>query len=653
MRKTRYTILLVNSDSAERRQLCQVLASADLDFIETSTGVEAVGVLESEQIDLVITAIHIEPLTAWQLIRTIRSGLYPMGIDLPVILVAHNLCGLMMQISAVDLGINQSVCLNNLGSLPETVRTCLANPNPVSLKPTLLLVSDHSDLYHSPLAEVYQVESVADGTAGFALWKQKNHDLIVLDHGLQHNSGADLLADIIAESSAQPVIVLVDEQQKLIMPELMLCGAVDVVIRPFRMKNLLQVLDLALKRSGSLFCHAQCSQRTTHLKCLQQLFQQVINTMPSVLIGVDQALKITLWNHEAEQRAAVSAGQALGRMLTDVWSQFSCIEHVIQALKTKVLQKLTNICCIDQDGQRYVDLTVYPLPDASTTCAVIRIDDVTERVLLEKRILQSEKMVSMGHLAAGLAHEINNPLAGIMQNVQVVRNRLSEHPQSNKRAAQNAGLNLKALDLYVHQRDIDSRLDAIMDSGAQAARMIENMLSFNRHDESTLHPEEISDLLDRAIELAASNFSLKQKFDFRLIQIRRDYDLAMPLVCCNRTQIQQVFINLLMNGAFFMNLKCHEQRQKGLDYQPCFDLRIKNESDSVRIEVEDNGLGIDPASQSHIFDPFYSDNRKGKSPGLGLAICYFIICEHHNGHLSVESIPQEKTRFIITLPKIR
>ncbi len=167
---------------------------------------------------------------------------------------------------------------------------------------------------------------------------------------------------------------------------------------------------------------------------------------------------------------------------------------------------------------------------------MIRVDDVTERVLLEERIIQSEKMVSMGHLAAGLAHEINNPLAGVMQNVQVVRNRLAEYPPANIKAARETGLDLTALGRYVQQRQINSRLDAIMESGSRAAKMIENMLSFGRKDISSMLPENLAELLDRSVELAASNFNLKQKSDFRQIQICREYDSSASTVKCNATR---------------------------------------------------------------------------------------------------------------------
>lgn len=652
MGKKRQNILLINSNSAERQHLRQYLNSSEMNFIEASSGVEAANLLQAEQIALVITEIAIEPFDGWKLIRMIRSGICRTRADVPIILVTRNWCDQLTRLTARDFGINQLISFDNLEQLSACVRTCLdPKQKPLKQKRLLIVSEELNQDYDDALAVVYAVDRIADVSDGFSFWQQEQHDLVLIDNGLGGETGLDLLKKIVGRNPDQPVIMAVADHEKMNAPQLMLCGAADIILKPYQVVDLIQVAALVLRRTEYLLCQSQCSLRTESLQQLQQLFQHVIRSMPSVLIGVDQQMRVIIWNQEAEKVSTVPAENALGLLLSDVWPQLTCLERVEQALADREIKKLTDVCWSEGPAQRYVDMTIYPLLDSSVVGAVIRIDDVTGRVLLEKRIIQSEKMVSMGHLAAGLAHEINNPLAGILQNVQVVRNRLAIHPQANKSAAEQAGLNLNALGDYIELREIDNRLDAVMDSGGQAAKMVENMLSFSRNDDTSSLPENMSDLIDRSVELAASNFNLKQKFDFRLIQIRRDYDHSTPLIKCNRIQMQQVFINLLMNGAFFMDIKRQEMKRQGMDYRPCFDLRIKNEIDHVRLEVEDNGPGIDAANQKHIFDPFYTASRKSKGAGLGLAICYFIVCEHHHGSLSVNSIPNKRTRFSITLPK--
>jgi len=648
----RQNILLINSKTSDREYLRQSLTHLKLNIIEASSGVEAIQIFQSESIALVITDVAIGPLNGWKLIRTIRSGIYPSGADVPIILVTRNWCEQVTQMTARGFGINQLISFDQLDRLCDCVRTCLDQPKESQQKVRLLFVSVSTEQdFDDSLSLLYDVDRVADAELGLTRWQRQKHDLVLIDSSVGKESGRSLLRDIVAVCPDQPVVVVVEEQDKMCSSDLILGGAADILVKPYVIAGLIQVVDLALKQAEYQLYHSQYSLKTESLNQIEQLFLHVVNAMPSVVIGVDHQTKVTLWNHEAEKATAVPATNALGQSLSDVFPQIRCLEQVGQALEDRNIKRLTKVCYGDGADQKYVDITIYPLLDNSSTCAVIRLDDVTDRALLEKRIIQSEKMVSMGHLAAGLAHEINNPLAGIMQNVQVVKNRLDVHPQANKKVAEQTDINLEAMNRYLGLREIDTRLDAIMISGGQAAKMIENMLSFSRSDDSASLPECLSDLLDRSVELATSNFNLKQKFDFRLIQIQRDYDQSAPMIRCNRAQIQQVFINLLMNGAFFMDIKRRELKRQGDTYQPRFDLRIIDEADHVRLEVEDNGPGIDSDSQEHIFDPFYTAYRNSKGAGLGLAICYFIICEHHHGNLSVDSIPGKLTRFIIRLPK--
>ncbi len=298
----------------------------------------------------------------------------------------------------------------------------------------------------------------------------------------------------------------------------------------------------------------------------------------------------------------------------------------------------------------YTDQTIYPLIDDGVVGAVIRIDDVTQRTMLEGRIVQSEKMASMGELAAGMAHEINNPLAGVLQNVQVVRNRLDRLSVKNQTVAESVGLSMSALSAYIDQRGIFSRLDAIMDSGGRAAQLIENMLRFSQQGDASFYPNSLAQLIDRSVELAASHFSLKRKFDFRLIQIQRDYPKVQPLVDCDAGQIQQVLLNLLLNGAQAMEEKYQQQSKTQAKYLPQFKLRLSFAEQAAQIDIEDNGPGMELEVQERIFEPFFTTREVGEGTGLGLSISYYIVTKNHKGNLSIQSSQEGGCNFSILLP---
>ena len=153
------------------------------------------------------------------------------------------------------------------------------------------------------------------------------------------------------------------------------------------------------------------------LSHLRSYLSNIIDSMPSVIIGVDTDNQVTQWNAEAQRITGITADDAMGTSLVQSFPRLlSELQRIRKAIQTN--QKQTNLKRpYQQEGAtRYEDITIYPLIANGAMGAVIRIDDVTERAHLEEMMIQSEKMLSVGGLAAGMAHEINNPLAGIMQN---------------------------------------------------------------------------------------------------------------------------------------------------------------------------------------------------------------------------------------------
>ncbi len=279
--------------------------------------------------------------------------------------------------------------------------------------------------------------------------------------------------------------------------------------------------------------------------------------------------------------------------------------------------------------------------------AVIRIDDVTESVRIEEMIIQSEKMLTVGGLAAGMAHEINNPLAGMLQNAQVLMNRLSTKIPANEKAATESGTTIEAILSYVEKRKIGGMLESIETAGQRAAKIVDNMLSFSRKSESKLYPNDITKIMDDTIELAANDYDLKKKYDFRKIKIKREYDHDIPLINCERSNLQQVFLNILKNSAQAMT---EEKKSKTKDKELCLILKINHADDMVQLEIEDNGPGMNEETKNRVFEPFFTTKKVGVGTGLGLSVSYFIIVEQHMGNMSIESTLGKGTKVVIKLP---
>ncbi len=389
----------------------------------------------------------------------------------------------------------------------------------------------------------------------------------------------------------------------------------------------------------------ELKQSEEALKSLRNILSNIINSMPSVLIGVDSKGTITQWNMEAEKSTGIPEKQALGHPLTDALPQMELeLLKVKETISTRVPQVEEKIVS-EKDGEKtYSNITVYPLITNGVDGAVIRIDDITERVRIEEMMIQNEKMMSVGGLAAGMAHEINNPLAGILQNMQVIVNRMTDGLAKNKEVAEDCGITMEGLKSYMDKRDIFEMIDLVFKSGKRAAQIVDNMLSFSRKSESQFIRHDLGKLLDKTVELAENDYDLKKKYDFRKIEIIREYDGSVPTVPCDENKIQQVFLNILKNGAQEMAMN------KSEDKPSRFVLRLKPERDMACIEIEDHGLGMDEMTQKRVFEPFFTTKSPGVGTGLGLSVSYFIITENHGGTMAVESEAGRGSTFIIRLP---
>lgn len=270
--------------------------------------------------------------------------------------------------------------------------------------------------------------------------------------------------------------------------------------------------------------------------------------------------------------------------------------------------------------------------------------DITQRVQMEETLLQTEKMVSIGGMAAGLAHEINNPIAGILQSAQLLRNRLLNESVKNTALAEDTALPLPAFHAYLELQKAPQLLENIRESGERVARIVSDILEFSSRRLVEPVPFDMRDLLEQTLELASKELDLSAHFDFRNIKIVREYFGDLPDICCDRTQIQQVLLNMLRNGAHAM------LTWQQMERQPQFTLRLRRVADEMEIQIEDNGSGMDEDTTSHIFEPFYTTKSVGQGTGLGLFVSYFVVVEKHRGALQVESHPGKGTCFTIRLP---
>lgn len=383
------------------------------------------------------------------------------------------------------------------------------------------------------------------------------------------------------------------------------------------------------------------------IRRLRNYLSNIINSMPSVLIGVDDKINVTQWNREAQRLTGISAEVAIGKELQEVFPQLTNeIDQVKDAMQSREVRFESRQSRKEDNKKHYEDITIFPLITNGVDGAVVRIDDVTEKVRLEEIMIQSEKMLTVGGLAAGMAHEINNPMAGMLQSAWVMGSRLKDEfdIEANQKAAEAAGTTLEAIEHFMRARGIHRMINTIVDSGQRVVDVVNNMLSFARKTDEGSSSHDLADLLDKTLALATTDYDLKKQYDFKKIDIVKEYAPDLPSVPCHATKIQQVLLNVFSNGAHAMQASKTENPR----------LTIKTYADSSSnfacIEIKDNGPGMDESTRKRVFDPFFTTKPQGQGTGLGLSVSYFIITENHNGEMLVETQPGAGAKFIIRLP---
>ncbi|WP_461210469.1 PocR ligand-binding domain-containing protein [Desulfocurvus sp. DL9XJH121] len=383
----------------------------------------------------------------------------------------------------------------------------------------------------------------------------------------------------------------------------------------------------------------------TELLSLRNYLASIVDSMPSVLIGTDRNLTVTQWNRAAGRWTGLPGSKALGKLLSEVnFLPGDLLREIARAVFWRERLERRRVLLQRGSERCHVDLMVFPLEEDKAGGAVLRLDDVSESVRIEHIMVQTEKMMSVGGLAAGMAHEINNPLGGILQGAQNILRRLDPDLPANQEAAGRLGLDFAAMGEYFRERSITRFLDGIQDSGRRAAGIIQNMLSFSRQSGARRAPCDLCALLDRTVELASSDYDLRRNYDFKKVDIVRRYAPDLPKIPVEEMEIEQVVLNLLKNAAQAMT------EGPKADGRPRIILRALSDEGGVRLEVEDNGPGLSEEMRARIFEPFFTTKEPGVGTGLGLSVSYFIITQRHGGRIFAEPAPGGGARFVIRLP---
>ncbi|MCO5178548.1 MAG: response regulator [Candidatus Promineofilum sp.] len=359
--------------------------------------------------------------------------------------------------------------------------------------------------------------------------------------------------------------------------------------------------------------------RLRHQELLEgrNTLQALIDGIPDPIYTISDDWKLVVVNKAKADEMGVNSESLSGRVCFRVFynRQQPC-EHckVALTLNDKAEQHWPVSWLADDHLPREWAVSAYPIPgkQASSARAVLVWQDKTEERRLESSLMQAGKLAAIGQLAAGVAHEINNPLTAINANAQMLK-----------------------MVMAVEDENFES-VDLIARAGERATKVVRGLLDFARQEQYSFTTGDLHKSIQEALDLV--NYQLQST----QIEVIRDIDASLPPIVASWEHLKSVWLNLLLNARDALLPIDHDRRLELI-------ARLDKDGQAIQVLVHDNGKGMTSAETLHIFEPFYTTKGPGQGTGLGLATCHRII-EQHGGEITVASAVGEGTTFFITLP---
>ncbi len=358
------------------------------------------------------------------------------------------------------------------------------------------------------------------------------------------------------------------------------------------------------------------AQKLAPLQALLQsrnTLRALFDSIPAALYIVDRQYKLIAINMSCAQRSGKSPKQLVGKSCYHTLYQREdpCPECRIRETFASHLDTTRSAQRLEASGEvTEWEISTFPILDEKDQVVQVIVleQEVTEKRRLEGIIAQSEKLAAVGQLAAGVAHEINNPLTAIVANAQILQRQIPADDE------------------------LQESIGLIARAGERAAQVVHNLLDFARKEQYHLAPTDINDSIQRSIAL------VQHEMVNSSIHVIFEPGENLPLILASQDHLFGVWINLLLNAKDAIQTDSGKIR-----------VTTQRTGNEIHVSIADNGRGIPPERIKHIFEPFYTTKAPGHGTGLGLSVCHQIISQH-GGHIEVNSQVGKGTEFTVVLP---
>jgi two-component system, NtrC family, sensor kinase len=470
----------------------------------------------------------------------------------------------------------------------------------------------------------YEVLMAHDGPTALGMLQEKNPDVVLLDVRLPGIDGTEVLSRIRAVDPEKEVIMITGHGDMDMAVHCLRQEASDFLTKPVSD----DLLGLSIKRSlERIALKNKLKQYTRNLETLvreanveleraYRFRENIIENCPDALVCIRKGGEIIIFNSAAEKLLGYRKQEVIGKMNIVSLYPPGMAKEIMKHMRCDefggpgTLQR-QEAALIDKEGNRIpVSISAAILHDEGREWGSVGVfTDIRDKLKLEKQLLRSEKLSSLGKLSAGIAHEINQPLTGVLTFAHLLLRKFKDDDRTRK------------------------DLQTIVRETTRIRGIVQGILDFARETRMQKKARRIEHVLDQTLEIIVH----QQRFFG--ITLQKDYDLAIPEVVVDSNLLEQVFMNIILNALDAMH---------GMG---TLSVRTGRNADWVEVSFSDTGRGMPEDVVDKIFDPFFTtkDSTEGTGMGLGLAVSYGIV-KSHGGDIVVASKQGEGTTFTIRLP---